>query len=100
MKIVEYEFTGFYPSGNPFLWYYDENKRAMFETSINVQTWDKNPKIGDKIKYEKSGQYNQITEKVWINNLLVYVRSHEKEAEIERITDNIYYNLKKEKNLI
>lgn len=101
-EIKEYTFTGFAPSGNPFLWYFDENKRTAFETSIDVATWDKKPEVGDKIKYEKIPDHNGyciVTNKVWINDELVYVRTKEKEIQKERITDSIYSDLIRKKGL-
>jgi hypothetical protein len=85
----KYIFTGFFPSGNPFLWYYDENKRTSFATSIQVESWDAKPKIGDTIEIEKSGRFNETTEKVFINGEVVYRRSQEKEREIQKRNDDI-----------
>ncbi len=72
MEIIrEYTFTGFLPSGNPFQIYWDENQSAGFGTSIDSAVWEKQPKIGDKIKREMGGFYGEIIERVWINNVLV-----------------------------
>ena len=100
MKTSEYTFTGFMPSGNPFSWYYDENKHTAFTTSIEVSTWDKEPKKGDKIKMIKSGHYNEVLEQVFINDHQVYQRSAEKEKQKHETSDAIYDNLKREKGFI
>ena len=94
--IRKYKFTGFLPSRNPFDWYHDKEKGA-FTTSIDVATWNMAPKIGDTITFEsKDGKRL----KVFINDELVYEATPEKLAEKERITQDIYDNLKKEKGLI
>jgi hypothetical protein len=95
----EYTFTGFMPSGNPFLWYYDEIKRTAFTTSIQVETWSKEPQKGDKIKIEKSGEYNDVTEKVYINNELVYSRSDEKERQQQEVSNRIHNELLESKGI-
>lgn len=97
MQTFEYTFTGFMPSGNPFLWYYDKFKNTAFTTSVSVATWSEEPKIGDKIKFEKSGDYNEKTERIFINNKLVFEYSGEKEKQKEAIYDQIYCDLKTEK---
>lgn len=95
MRIYEYTFTGFLPSGNPFKWYYDETKPIAFTTSIFVQTWDKEPKIGDKISIHEDEHHR--VQKVFINGEQVYEYSKEKVEEAERINDAIYDNLKEMK---
>ena len=75
----EYTYTGNMPSGNPFTWYYDEEKRTAFGTSEEAQYWTQYPKIGDKIVYWKSGQCNEIVEKVYINGKLVFERNEKTE---------------------
>ena len=75
----EYTYTGNMPSGNHFTWYYDEEKRTAFGTSEEAQYWTQYPKIGDKIVYWKSGQFNEIVEKVYINGKLVFERNEKTE---------------------
>lgn len=76
----EYTFTGFMPSGNPFKWYYDENKRTAFTTSIDVESWDKAPVKGDKITF--------VDEDVYINGKLVFKNSPKKQKEISKRNDD------------
>lgn len=103
MRTREYIFTGFLPSGNPFRWYYDENKSTAFAVEMEVVMWSEQPKIGDKIKIEKNhDEYNNnyAIERVWINGALVYTRSKEKEAQQQKMLDEINYNLKRSKGLV
>jgi hypothetical protein len=101
-KDETYTFTGFMPSGNPFLWYYDENKSTAFATSMQVQTWDKEPQVGDKIRMVADGWDNRgwIYSAIYINDKLVYRHSDEKIKEQEKITDDIYTELKRSKGLL
>lgn len=101
-KITEYVFTGFFPSGNPFDCYLDENRHTVFTNSIEVSTWTKKPKNGDKVKFEESldkyGQWKR--EKIWINNELVYTYSEEKEKQQEDLCHSLYADIRKEKGLV
>lgn len=72
MKKEVYKYTGNMPSKNPFLWYFDHNESTAFDTSENSKNWIEQPKIGDVITYFKSGSFNEITERVLINNKIVY----------------------------
>jgi hypothetical protein len=75
MTKQEYTYTGNMPSGNPFTWYYDAAQRTSFGTSKDSQYWSKQPEIGDKLVYWKSGHYNEVTERVFINGEMVYKKS-------------------------
>jgi hypothetical protein len=98
--IQEYKFTGYSPSGNPFKWLHDAIRNITFEDSISTQIWDKQPKINDNIRYEKSGTYNEVIEKVWINNELVFIRSKKNDEKRERYSKEIHDNLKRKKGFI
>lgn len=95
----EYTFTGFYPSGDSIQHYYDESKKTMFTSSISVQTWDRAPKVGDKVKFEKHGHSREVNAKIWINDELVYTHSAEKELEIQQIVNGMTEALLREKGL-
>lgn len=90
---MTYTFTGYYPSGNPFLWLYDEYQKTMFTTSIQVSTWDREPKIGEKIRFENDG-------KIFIGEELVFTPSEQKKQEYESKEREIYDNVKRSKGLI
>ena len=98
MKDKTYTFTGFMPSGNPFLWYYDKNIHTAFADSIEVSTWDKQPKKGDKIRIIKTdtGKNTQV----FINGKQVYEFSEEKEKEVQKRTDDIYDDIKQKKGFL
>jgi hypothetical protein len=90
----EYIFTGFYPSGNPFDLYYDANQSAAFTTSVEVSTWSKTPKVGDKIKIVRDGP---TVKRVFINGDQVFQWSLEKEQEKSERYDSVYDKLKRDK---
>lgn len=87
-----YKYTVNMPSGNPFIWYYDENQRTAFGTSKEARYWKKPPEIGDTITYWKSGNYNEITERVFINEEMVFERNDE----IENIKQILEQQIKHE----
>jgi len=102
---TEYKFTGFMPSGNPFDWYYDGEKKITFTNSIAVATWDRPPKIGDIITFEREEMvyrnfFYERKERVFINGELVYEETPEKLIKQGEIVKNIYDKLKREKGLI
>jgi hypothetical protein len=94
--ISEYVFTGYMPSGNPFLWFYDENKRTSFATSFD--TWTDKLKRGDRVKMERDS--NNHTSKVWANGVLIYEKNDKDIADSNARAEQIYDNLKREKGLI
>lgn len=68
-----YTFTGFLPSGNTGEWYYDETIPCAFAFSTFVAKWNKQPKIGDKIKIlMESTSTGDKYHKVWINGESVF----------------------------
>lgn len=103
MHVAEYTFTGFLPSGNVCSWYYDENKNTSFANSWIVDLWDREPKIGDKIKliYGGYGNYDDSTlTKAFINNALVYERTPENSGQLEKNMKNALGILLKEKGFL
>jgi hypothetical protein len=81
-----YTFTGYYPSGNPFRWLYDEHRHTMFTTSLETNSWKKQPKIGDKCATDEKGDW-------YINGELVSDNSEEANKEAERNQNKIYNEL-------
>lgn len=94
----EYTFTGFMPSGNPFDWYYDENKKTAFTTSIEVSKWNSQPNVRDVVTIEKTSDLQNVN-RAWINNKLVYRRDIQKEIESEKRMNALYENIRIEKGL-
>jgi len=89
------------PSGNPFLWYYDETMPCAFTTSIQVSTWKKAPKKGDKITIHRDMDTPCADDvKVFINDELVFEKTAETERQEKEITKNIYDDLKRSKDFI
>jgi hypothetical protein len=84
MKIEVYTFTGTYPSGNLGSYLYDETCHTIFANSIDCNLlWNKLPKIGDKITFYKDDSLPSLPiRKVFINNILVYEFSQEKEDSV------------------
>lgn len=77
MNKEAYTYTGNMPSGNSCTWYFDENKRTTFGTNTEAKFWTKYPSIGDRIVYWKSGRFNEIIERVFINDEMVFERNEE-----------------------
>ena len=78
MRKEEYEFTGYYPSGNSCKWLYDKNKQTLFSTDTETRWWDKEPKIGDKITIVKDPNNYRLIE-AFINGQSVYKWDAEKQ---------------------
>lgn len=97
MDTEEYTFTGFMPSGNPFVWYYDEHRKTAFTTSLDVGTWDARPEIGDKIKIVRNATHED--QEVYINGKRVYTKSAAKDKQRQVTSDTLYADLAKSKGL-
>ena len=78
MTKSEYTYTGNMPSGNPFIWYFDETKRTAFATSRDSAYWSRQPKIGDRIVIEQN-DFGDI-ELVYINGQKVFQKTPETQA--------------------
>lgn len=101
IRVETYTFTGFYSSGNPFLWYYDESKRTMFMTSQDVEVWEKKPEKGDTIELHRDPSfwdYRIVLAK--INGIVVFKYSAEAQNKKELSTAALYDNLKKQKGFL
>lgn len=72
-----YKYTSNMPSGNPFTWFFDDEQGCAFGTSQESYYWSKQPKKGDVITYWKFGDWNEITDSVYINGELVFKRTNE-----------------------
>ncbi len=81
MSTQEFVFTGYKPSGDPSLQFFDNRKNKVFASGNDILLWSKKPTLHDKITIMRSNVDNCIL-LAFINGEKVYEK-----AEKANLTD-------------